>query len=87
MTWHGQINRTIWEVKHLLEKNPKDFKLRRELLRTYFLQRFEYDRSHHIPRDDRSFLFLQDGRAPATLLLHGAKGTPAEMSSSCFASA
>lgn len=79
MTWHGQINRTIWEIKHLLEKNPKDFKLRRELLRTYFLQRFEYDRSQHIPRDDRSFLFLQDGRAPAALLLHGAKGTPAEM--------
>jgi esterase/lipase len=79
MTWHGQINRTIWEVKHLLEKNPKDFKLRRELLRTYFLQRFEFDKSHHIPRDDRCFLFLQDGRAPAALLLHGAKGTPAEM--------
>jgi carboxylesterase len=79
MTWHGQINRTIWEIKHLLEKNPKDFKLRRELLRTYFLQRFEYDRSHHIPRDDRSFIFLQDGRAPAALLIHGSKGTPAEM--------
>ncbi len=79
MTWHGQINRTIWEIRHLIEKKPKDLKLRRELLRTHFLQRFEYDRSHHIPRDDRSFLFLQDGRTPACLLLHGANGTPAEM--------
>jgi carboxylesterase len=79
MTWHGQINRTIWEIRHLLEANPKDFELRRELLRTHFLQRFEYDRSHHIPRDDRSFLFLQEVRAPGCLLLHGAKGTPAEM--------
>jgi carboxylesterase len=79
MTWHGQINRTIWEIRHLVEENPKDFELRRELLRTHFLQRFEYDRSHHIPRDDRSFLFLQEDRAPGCLLLHGAKGTPAEM--------
>jgi carboxylesterase len=79
MTWHGQINRTIWEIRHLVEQNPKDFELRRELLRTHFLQRFEYDRSHHIPRDDRSFLFLQEDRAPGCLLLHGAKGTPAEM--------
>ncbi len=79
MTWHGQINRTIWEIRHLIETNPKDFELRRELLRTHFLQRFEYDRSHHIPRDDRSFLFLQENRAPACLLLHGAKGTPGEM--------
>jgi carboxylesterase len=79
MTWHGQINRTIWEIRHLLEANPKDVELRRELLRTHFLQRFEYDRSHHIPRDDRTFLFLQEVRAPGCLLLHGAKGTPAEM--------
>jgi len=79
MAWHGQINRTIWEIKSLLEKRPKDFKLRRELLRTHFLQRFEYDRGHHVPRDDRSFLFLQEGRAPACLLIHGANGTPAEM--------
>jgi carboxylesterase len=79
MSWHGQINRTIWEIRHLIEKRPKDLKLRRELLRTHFLQRFEFDRSRHIPRDDRSFLFLQDGRTPACLLLHGANGTPAEM--------
>jgi carboxylesterase len=79
MTWHGQINRTIWEIRHLLDENPKNFELRRELLRTHFLQRFEYDRSHHIPRDDRSFLFLQENRAPGCLLYHGAKGTPAEM--------
>jgi carboxylesterase len=79
MSWHGQINRTIWEIRHLIEKKPNNLKLRRELLRTHFLQRFEYDRSHHIPRDDRSFLFLQDGRTPACLLLHGANGTPAEM--------
>ncbi len=79
MTWHGQINRTIWEIRHLVELNPKDAELRRELLRTYFLQRFEYDRSHHIPRDDRSFLFLQEDRAAGCLLFHGAKGSPAEM--------
>jgi carboxylesterase len=79
MTWHGQINRTIWEIRHLIETNPRDFELRRELLRTHFLQRFEYDRGHHIPRDDRSFLFLQENRAPGCLLLHGARGTPAEM--------
>jgi carboxylesterase len=79
MTWHGQINRTIWEIEQLLEKNPKSVKLRRELLRTHFLQRYEFDRSLHIPRDDRSFLFLQETLAPACLLLHGAHGTPAEM--------
>ena len=79
MTWHGQINRTIWEIETLLEKNPKDFKLGRELLRAHFLQRFEYDRSVHVPRDDRSFLFLQQQKAPALLVLHGAHGTPAEV--------
>jgi carboxylesterase len=79
MTWHGQINRTIWEIRHLIETNPREFELRRELLRTHFLQRFEYDRGHHIPRDDRSFLFLQENRAPGCLLFHGAKGTPGEM--------
>lgn len=79
VTWHGQINRTIWEIRHLLGKNPGDLELQRELLRTHFLQRFEFDRSHHIPRDDRSFLFLQDDRASGCLLLHGGRGTPAEM--------
>lgn len=79
MTWHGQINRTIWEIKGLVEKQPKNTKLRAELLRTLFLQRFEYDRSLRVPRDDRTFLFLQDGSAPAMLLIHGAHGTPAEM--------
>ncbi len=79
MTWHGQINRTIWEIESLLQKRPSDFKLGRELLRAYFLQRFEFDRSLHVPRDDRSFLFLQDEKAPAMLVLHGAHGTPAEV--------
>ena len=79
MTWHGQINRTIWEIESLLEKRPKNLKLRAELVRTHFLQRYEYDRSLHIPRDDRSFLFMQEGSASAILLLHGAHGTPAEV--------
>jgi carboxylesterase len=79
MTWHGQINRTIWEIESRLEKQPKNLKLRSELVRTHFLQRYEYDRSLHIPRDDRSFLFLQEGHSPAMLLIHGAHGTPAEL--------
>ncbi len=79
MTWHGQINRTIWEIETLLEKRPKNLKLRSEFVRTHFLQRFEYDRSLHIPRDDRSFLFLQEAEASAVLLIHGAHGTPAEL--------
>ncbi len=79
MTWHGQINRTIWEIEAMLDKRPKNLKLRSELVRTHFLQRFEYDRSLHIPRDDRSFLFLQEEEASAVLLIHGAHGTPAEL--------
>lgn len=79
MTWHGQINRTIWEIGETIRKNPREFRHRRELLRTHFLQRYELDRSQHIPRDDRSFLFLQEERAVGVLLLHGAHGTPAEM--------
>jgi len=79
MTWHGQINRSLWELETTLKERPNDQKLKRELLRTHFLQRFEYDRGLHIPRDDRTFLFLQDDKAPACLLLHGANGTPAEM--------
>ena len=79
MNWHGQINRTIWEIETLLDKKPESQRLRRELLRTQFLQRYEFDRSHHIARDDRSFLFMQEDKAPAALLLHGAHGTPAEM--------
>jgi pimeloyl-ACP methyl ester carboxylesterase len=79
MTWHGQINRTIWEIQSQLERQPKNLKLRSELVRTHFLQRYEYDRSLHIPRDDRSFLFLQEDNAPAMLLIHGAQGTPAEL--------
>ncbi|MFH1754398.1 MAG: alpha/beta fold hydrolase [Candidatus Latescibacterota bacterium] len=79
MTWHGQINRTIWEIETLLEKDPENFSLRRELLRTTFLQRYEFERSLHIARDDRSFLFMQSEPSPACLLLHGGNGTPAEM--------
>jgi esterase/lipase len=79
MTWHGQINRTIWELENLLEKRPNQFSLKRELFRTHFLQRYEVDRSLHIPRDDRTFLFLQQEPAPACLLLHGGNGTPAEL--------
>ncbi|MBI4720553.1 MAG: hypothetical protein HY770_04915 [Chitinivibrionia bacterium] len=77
--WYGQINRTIWEIRKLLERKPKSFRLRKELLRTHFLQRYEYDRSFHVPRDDRTFLFLQEGPASICLLFHGAQGTPAEM--------
>lgn len=79
MTWHGQINRTIWEIEGLLAKEPGSHRLRRELMRTHFLQRYEFDRTIHVPRDDRSFLFLQERQASAVLLLHGAAGTPAEM--------
>jgi esterase/lipase len=62
-----------------MEKKPKSFRLRKEFLRTHFLQRYEFDRSVHIPRDDRSFLFLQEGPASVCLLYHGAQGSPAEM--------
>jgi carboxylesterase len=79
MTWHGQISRTVWEIETLLDKYPNRFALKRELLRTHFLQRFEFDRSMHVPRDDRSFLFLQQEAAAACLLFHGGAGTPAEM--------
>jgi len=79
MTWHGQINRTIWEIESLIEKRPDSLRLKSELVRTHFLQRYEYDRSLHIPRDDRSFLFLQEQKASAILLIHGAHGTPAEL--------
>ncbi len=77
--WYGQINRTIWEIEKLLKKTPGSFKLKKELLRASFLQRYEYDRNFHIPRDDRTFLFLQEGPSQICLLLHGAQGTPAEM--------
>jgi len=79
MSWHGQINRTIWEIQEEIRKRPDNLRHRRELLRAHFLQHFEFDRARHVPRDDRSFLFLHDKPAPACLLLHGAKGTPAEM--------
>lgn len=79
MSWHGQINRTIWEIQEHVRKNPEDPRHRRELLRAHFLQHFEYDRTFHVPRDDRSFLFLHDEPSMTCLLLHGAKGTPAEM--------
>ena len=79
MTWHGQINRTIWEINESLKKSPDAARHRRELLRAHFLQRFEYDKAHHVARDDRSFLFLHDTDAPLVLLLHGSTGTPAEM--------
>ena len=79
MSWHGQINRTIWEIQEFVRKKPEDRRLRKELLRAHFLQHFEFDRAFHVPRDDRSFLFLQEKQAPACLLLHGARGTPAEM--------
>jgi len=79
MSWHGQINRTIWEIQECIKQKPEDLRFRRELLRAHFLQHFEFDRAFHVPRDDRSFLFLQDDPSPTCLLLHGAKGTPAEM--------
>lgn len=79
MSWHGQINRTLWEISESIETKPNKDRFRRELLRTHFLQHFEFDRAFHVPRDDRTFLFLQDDVAPVCLLLHGAQGTPAEM--------
>ena len=79
MSLHGQINRTIWEIQEFVRKKPGDSRLRKELLRAYFLQYFEFDRAFHVPRDDRSFLFLHKKPTPACLLLHGARGTPAEM--------
>jgi alpha-beta hydrolase superfamily lysophospholipase len=79
MTWHGQINRTIWEINESLKKQPESPRQRRELLRSHFLQHFEYDKAQHVPRDDRSFLFLHDTETPLVLLLHGSTGTPAEM--------
>lgn len=79
MTWHGQINRTIWEIQKLVEKEPDNRRFRRELLRAHFLQHFEFDKAFHVPRDDRSFLFLQDDESPACLLIHGGQGTPAEL--------
>lgn len=79
MSWHGQINRTIWEIQEFIKRKPDDLRYRRELLRAHFLQHFEFDRTFHVPRDDRSFLFLHDEPSPSCLLLHGAKGTPAEM--------
>jgi esterase/lipase len=79
MSWHGQINRTIWEIQECIKKKPENLRYRRELVRAHFLQHFEFDRAFHVPRDDRSFLFLHDDPAPTCLLLHGAKGTPAEM--------
>ena len=79
MTWHGQINRTIWEIQKLVENEPKNQRFRRELLRAHFLQHFEFDKAFHVPRDDRSFLFLQEEEAPACLMIHGAQGTPAEL--------
>lgn len=79
MSWHGQINRTVWEVQEQVKRRPDHPRYRRELLRAHFLQHFEFDKAFHVPRDDRSFLFLQDNDAPACLLLHGAQGTPAEM--------
>jgi len=79
MSWHGQINRTLWEIQRQVEAKPERPRYRRELLRAHFLQRFEFDKANHVPRDDRSFLFMHEDEAPACLLLHGAQGTPAEM--------
>jgi esterase/lipase len=79
MSWHGQINRTIWEIQERIKQKPDDVRYRRELLRAHFLQHFEFDRAFHVPRDDRSFLFLHDEPSATCLLLHGGKGTPAEM--------
>ena len=79
MSWHGQINRTIWEIREQIEKHPDRPRYRRELLRAHFLQRFEYDKAHHVPRDDRTFLIHHADETPTCLLLHGAQGTPAEM--------
>jgi carboxylesterase len=78
MNWHGQINRTIWEINEAIKKSPDQPRQRRELLRAQFLQRFEHDKASHVPRDDRTFLFLHDGESPLVLLVHGASGTPAE---------
>jgi len=78
MSWHGQINRTIWEINQAITKSPDQPRHRRELLRAQFLQHFERDKAFHVPRDDRTFLFLHEGESPLVLLIHGASGTPAE---------
>jgi carboxylesterase len=78
MSWHGQIDRTIWEINEAIQKSPEQARYRRELLRAQFLQHFERDKAFHVARDDRTFLFLHDGESPLVLLVHGASGTPAE---------
>jgi len=79
MTWHGQIDRTIWEITEAIKREPDQPRYRRELLRAQFLQNFEHDKAFHVPRDDRTFLFLHDDVTPVVLLLHGSTGTPAEL--------
>ena len=62
MTWHGQINRTIWEISESLKKTPESPRQRRELLRAHFLQHFEYDKSLHIARDEDGMIYRRQGQ-------------------------
>jgi hypothetical protein len=65
--WHGQINRTIWEINKR-SKSPES-RASAELLRAQFLQHFPVRQGVPSP-GDRTFLFLHD-HAPM-VLLHGA---------------
>ena len=76
MSWHGQINRTIWEINRRSRRRPTRATVASCCARSSCST--SNGQGLHIPRDDRSFLFLHDGESPLVLLVHGASGTPAE---------
>jgi esterase/lipase len=74
-----KITYSIWELKKEIKRNPDNFGAGRELLEYFLKSKLYLERKNNIPVEKRSFLLLQENKAPACMLIHGAGGSPAEM--------
>jgi esterase/lipase len=74
-----KITYSIWELKEEIRRNPGNYDAGKELLKYFLKSRLYIERKNNIPEEERSFLLLQDHKAPACMLIHGAGGNPAEM--------
>lgn len=74
-----KVTYSIWELKEEIRRNPDNHDAGAELLKYFLKSRVYIERKNNVPEEKRSFLLLQDKKAPACMLIHGAGGTPAEM--------
>jgi carboxylesterase len=75
----SRINQVIWEIREKIREYPDSLELRRDLLESFYESQLFMEKRNGIPRENRSFLLLQERESLCCLLIHGAGGSPEEM--------